>query len=68
MKLKFALPTLESILRNTSEDPMVRHEVRPYKKFHSLNIRTIFFSFTGSRGNGRDIRPIFTCDPERIPQ
>jgi deoxyhypusine monooxygenase len=28
MKIKSALPTLESILRNTSEDPMVRHEVR----------------------------------------
>lgn len=27
MKMKSALPTLESVLRDTSEDPMVRHEV-----------------------------------------
>lgn len=28
LKKTSALPTLESVLRNTSEDPMVRHEVR----------------------------------------
>jgi deoxyhypusine monooxygenase len=28
MKLADALPTLEFVLRNTKEDPMVRHEVR----------------------------------------
>lgn len=27
MKITAALPTLESVLRNKSEDPMVRHEV-----------------------------------------
>jgi len=29
IKKTVALPTLESVLRNKSEDPMVRHEVRP---------------------------------------
>jgi len=28
MKVKTALPTLESVLRDENEDPMVRHEVR----------------------------------------
>ena len=28
MKKTSALPTLESVLRDTSEDPMVRHEVK----------------------------------------
>ena len=37
MKKTAALPTLESVLRNKSEDPMVRHEVCG---FQMLNARS----------------------------
>lgn len=64
MKLTTALPTLESVLRNPNEDPMVRHEAC---LFDPLSTTHILMKDKGCRGNGCNILLRLPSHPQRIP-
>jgi len=71
MKVKTALPTLESVLRDENEDPMVRHEVRLSFEYISYQCLVTcrekkFKKSTGSRSNGRNILLFLSPHPQRI--
>ena len=70
MKKPSALPALEAVLRNASEDPMVRHEVIPHFSPPSRLEKLLsqrFICDPGCRSHGGHLRHFLRPNPQRIP-